>query len=276
MVGETRNSPCLPGASDPAPWSNIKVIAQVNNCCAFFRSSIGKKWVVAVTGGLLLLFVIGHLIGNLQLFAGPGDASHPAKINTYAQFLKSLGPVLWVVRIGLIVIAVAHVVATIKLTIENRAAKGGGARYKNHSQARISTRTMIWSGTYILCFIVFHLAHYTLFLVHPEYRALHDQHGLHDVYAMMLMGFSSPIISTFYIVGMILLCMHLSHGIESMFQTLGLQTQRLRGVFRNAGRLIAVVLAVGYIAMPVAVLAGYGKEYRLQAEAKAVAGKEAK
>jgi succinate dehydrogenase / fumarate reductase, cytochrome b subunit len=248
----------------------------VNNCCSFFRSSIGKKWVVAVTGLLMLLFVIAHLIGNLQLFLGPGDGTHPAKINTYAAFLKSISGALWIARIGLIIAAVAHVIATIKLSIENRAAKGGGARYKNYSQARISTRTMIWSGSYILLFILFHLAHYTFLIVHPEYRNLHDAFGLHDVYAMLLIGFSNVWISGFYILGMILLCMHLSHGIESMFQTLGLQTQRLRGVFRNGGRIIALVLAIGYISMPVAVLAGYQKDYRAQALAKADAQKEAK
>ena len=143
-------------------------------------------------------------------------------------------------------------------------------------QAAISTRTIIWSGTYILCFILFHLAHYTFFIVHPEYQNLHDAHGLHDVYAMLLIGFNYVWISVFYIVGMILLCMHLSHGIESMFQTLGLQSQRLRGVFRNGGRAIAILLAVGFISMPVAVLAGYGKAYREQAIAKASVQKEAR
>lgn len=231
---------------------------------------------VAVTGGILLLFVIAHLIGNLQMFLGPGDDQHPAQINAYAQGLRNLGALLWVARIGLIVAVVAHIAATVKLTIENKKAKGGGAQCKNYSQARLSTRTMIWSGSYIFFFVLFHLAHYTLFLVHPEYRQLHDRHGLHDVYAMLLIGFSSPVVSTFYIIGMILLCAHLAHGVESMFQTLGLQTQRLRGVFRNTGRVLALALAVGYISMPVAVLAGFGKEYREQAIAKANAGKEAK
>lgn len=236
---------------------------------SFLRSSIGKKWVVAVTGIVMLLFVIGHLIGNLQLFSGPGDASHPAKINTYAQFLQGLGSILWVVRIVLIATVVAHVVFTIKLVAENRAAKGGGVQYVKRAQARVSTRSMIWSGSYILCFIVFHLAHFTFQSVHPEYRELHDAHGLHDVYGMMLFGFSELWVSAFYIVGMILLCAHLSHGIESVFQTLGVQTQKVRGPIAFVGRSIALLLAVGYIAMPVAVLAGYGKEYREQINAKA-------
>ena len=170
---------------------------------------------VAVTGIIMLLFVIGHLIGNLQVFSGPGDASHPAKINTYAEFLQGLGKVLWVVRIGLIAAVVAHVVFTIKLVVENRAAKGGGVQYVKRAQARLSSRTMIWSGSYILCFIIFHLAHFTFQSTNPEFRDLHDAHGLHDVYAMMLLGFSNPLISGFYIVGMILLCSHLSHGIEA-------------------------------------------------------------
>jgi succinate dehydrogenase cytochrome b subunit len=243
----------------------------VNNCCAFFRSSIGKKWVVAVTGGILLIYVIGHLIGNLQVFSGPGDAEKPAQINTYARFLKSLGSLLWVVRIGLLIAVVAHIIATVKLTIENRRAKGGEVQFKRSAQARISTKTMIWSGTYIFCFVIYHLAHFTWLVVHPEWQHMHDPHGLHDVYAMMLIGFSYPLVSVFYIVGMILLCAHLSHGIESSAQTLGVQTQRVRGIFALGGRALALILAIGYISIPVAVLAGYGKEYREQAIAKASA-----
>lgn len=231
---------------------------------------------VAVTGGIMLLFAIGHLVGNLQMFSGPGDDQTPAKINTYAKFLQSLGAVLWVARIGLLVAVAAHVIATIKLTLENRAAKGGASQYKASVQARISTKTMIWSGTYILCFVIFHLAHYTWQIVNPGFKQLHDAHGLHDVYAMMLIGFSSPVVSLFYIVGMILLCMHLSHGIESMAQTLGLQTEKLRCVFKLGGRAIAIALAIGYISMPVAVLAGYGEDYRIAAEGKITASKEGK
>jgi succinate dehydrogenase / fumarate reductase, cytochrome b subunit len=248
----------------------------VNNCCYFFRSSIGKKWVVAITGLLLLGFVIGHLIGNLQVFAGPGDAEQPAKINAYAKFLRDLGPILWVVRIGLIIVVLAHVIFTLKLVAENRAAKGGDVQFKQRVQARISTRTMAISGSYILLFILFHLAHYTLLWVHPEYKNLHDSHGLHDVYAMLLIGFSYVWISVLYIVGMVLLCLHLSHGIGSVAQTLGVQTMKIRGLFVNLGRIIGLVLAIGYISIPAAVLAGYGKEYREAALAKAAAAKEAK
>ena len=231
---------------------------------------------VAVTGAIMVAFVIGHLIGNLQLFLGPGDASHPAQLNVYAKFLQGLGSALWIIRAILLITVIAHVVATIKLTVENRAAKGGGVQYKNSAQARVSTRTMIWSGSYILAFIIFHLLHYTLFVVHPEYRNLHDAHGLHDVYAMLLIGFSYVWISVFYIIGMVLLAMHLAHGIESMFQTLGIQTMKLRPVFAFVGRGLAILLAIGYISLPAAVLAGYGKEYREQAIAKASAEKGGK
>ena len=135
---------------------------------------------------------------------------------------------------------------------------------------------MIWSGSYILAFIIFHLLHYTIFVVHPEYRHLHDAHGLHDVYAMLLIGFSYVWISVFYIIGMILLAMHLAHGIESLFQTFGIQTMKLRPVFAVVGRGLAIILAIGYIGLPVAVLAGYGKEYREQAIAKAATEKGGK
>ena len=226
---------------------------------------------VAVTGLALVLFVIGHLIGNLQVFAGGGDATQSAKMNTYAAFLKSLGGLVWVARIGLIVMVVAHIVATIKLTVENRAAKGGGAALKKRVQAKLSTRTMIWSGSYIVAFVLFHLAHFTTISIYPEWRNLHDARGLHDVQAMVLIGFSNPLVCAFYIVGMLLLCSHMSHGIASVAQTLGVQTQKMRACFQMTGRAVAVLLAVGYISIPVAVQAGFGKAYKDAAVAKLAA-----
>ncbi len=234
----------------------------VNRCCSFLRSSIGKKTIVAITGLIMVGFVIAHLIGNLQIFLGPGDATHPAQINSYAKLLKDLGEFIWLARITLLLAVAAHIITTIQLTLENRAAKGDGYQHKASVQAKRSTKTMMWSGSYILCFIIFHLAHYTLFLVHPEFRQLHDAHGLHDVYAMLLIGFSNPFVSAFYILGMLLLCSHLSHGIGSLTQTLGIQTTKLRCCFQCGGRLLAILLAIGYLSIPIAILAGYGSEYR--------------
>ena len=222
---------------------------------------------------MMVGFIIAHLVGNLQIFLGPGDATHPAQINSYAKLLKDLGELIWIARIALLVAIVAHIVTTIQLTLENRKAKGAGYQHKASVQAKRSTKTMMWSGSYILCFVVFHLAHYTLLVVHPEFRNLHDAHGLHDVYAMLLIGFSNPIVSAFYIVGMLLLCSHLSHGIGSLTQTLGIQTAKLSCLFQCGGRILAILLAIGYISIPVAILAGYGSEYRKAAIASLAAHK---
>ncbi len=211
---------------------------------------------------MMVGFIIAHLIGNLQIFLGPGDAAHPAHINTYAKLLKDLGEFVWLARIALIIAVVAHVITTIQLALENRAARGTGYQHKASVQAKRSTKTMMWSGSYILCFILFHLAHYTVFVVHPQFRNLHDAHGLHDVYAMLLIGFSYPAVSAFYIVGMLLLCAHLSHGIGSLTQTLGIQTTKLQCCFQCGGRALAILLAIGYLSIPIAILAGYGSEYR--------------
>lgn len=224
---------------------------------SFYQSSIGKKWIVAVTGLMMLGFVVGHLAGNLQIFIGWES------INRYGKFLKGIGELLWIVRAVLIVAVVLHIVTTIQLSIANRAARPIGYKKKRAVQASLAGRTMIWSGSYLLCFIVVHLLHYTLLVIHPEYQSYFDALGRPDIYRMLLVGFSNVWMSGFYVVGMLLLCSHLAHGIGSMTQTLGIQTRKIAWLFTNGGRIFAGLLAIGYISIPVAVLAGFGKEYRL-------------
>lgn len=228
----------------------------MNSNLAFYKSSIGKKWIVAITGLLMVGFVVGHLIGNLQVFLGWES------LNRYAAFLKSIGELLWIVRVALIIAVVAHIVATIQLALANRAARPEKYERKRAVKASLMGRTMIWSGAYLLCFVVVHLLHFTILVIHPEYREMKDALNRPDVFHMVLIGFSNPLMSGFYIVGMLLLCSHLAHGIGSMTQTLGIQTRKLTCLFTCGGRALAVLLAIGYISIPVAVLAGYGKEYR--------------
>ena len=227
-----------------------------NSLVSFARSSIGRKWIVALTGLAMVGFLVGHLVGNLQVFLPPEH------INKYAAFLKSIGELLWIVRIGLLVAVVLHVVFTLQLAIENRAARPQKYAKRNSVQARISTRTMALSGSYIFCFIIVHLLHFTAQTIHPQYRQWTDEAGRSDVYRMMIVGFSDPIMAGFYIVGMLLLCAHLSHGIGSIPQTLGFRTKSAAAMLSSCGRIVALFLAIGFISIPSAVLfGGLGKKY---------------
>ena len=214
---------------------------------AFLGSSIGKKWVVALSAIVLLGYVIGHLVGNLQIFAGPD------KINAYAAFLHSMPGILWVVRVFLIVALVLHVVMTLKLAAENRSARGAGYERRNSVQIRFATRTMALSGLIVLAFVLYHLAHFTIRVTDARFHSL--PRGEYDVYSMVILGFQNVWVSGFYVVAIFLLCLHLSHGLQSMFQTLGANSATLRPIWNVAGQLIAWTIFLGYISIPVAVLA---------------------
>ncbi|HXI82898.1 MAG TPA: succinate dehydrogenase cytochrome b subunit [Verrucomicrobiae bacterium] len=225
----------------------------MNILLRLFTSTLGKKFLMAITGAGLLLFVIGHLVGNLQIFLGPES------INRYGHFLQTTPEILWPARIGLLAFVIIHIWASISLTIENRAARATGYEVKELVAASTASRTMIWSGLIIFAFVCFHLAHYTLLVVHPEYRDLMDTQGRHDIYQMMVFGFSSCWVSGFYVLGIGLLCIHLSHGTSAMFQSLGLKNAAYECVIDRLAKVMAVLIFLGYISIPVAVLAGVVK-----------------
>src|SRR5712691_2021276 len=178
--------------------------------------------IVAVTGVILILFVIGHLLGNLQIFLGPGW------INSYAEHLRDLGPFLWVIRAFLLVIVLVHIYYTVRLAIENRRARPQGYQRRDVVKATLASRTMVMSGLILLAFIIYHLLHFSFRTTDPRFATLpHDPLVRYDVYAMMVLGFSSPLVSAFYILAMFLLCLHLSHGSSSFFQSLGLNNKKL-------------------------------------------------
>jgi succinate dehydrogenase / fumarate reductase cytochrome b subunit len=222
----------------------------------FCQSSIGKKWIVALTGLVLVAYVLGHLAGNLQIFL-PDNGSH---INAYGAFLHSLGPLLWAIRAFLLACFIIHIVTTIQLAIENRRARPEryeGARYRKASWAG---RSMVMSGLIVLCFVIFHILHFTTMTIDPRFATFERQlpNGMerHDVYRMVVTGFQQPAASCFYILGMILLCMHLSHGFGSFVQTLGLNSSKLAPWLVNGGRVLAIIICLGYIAIPIAVMTG--------------------
>jgi succinate dehydrogenase / fumarate reductase cytochrome b subunit len=218
---------------------------------AFCRSSIGKKIIVALTGLVLIGFIVGHLIGNLQIFLPPDW------INGYAEHLRELGPFLWVIRGFLFVTAVLHIYFTISLAIANRRARPAGYKEKHHVKATFASRHMVMSGLIILAFLIYHLAHFTVRVADPRFAMLKvDPLGHYDVYSMMVYGFQNYIVSAFYIVAMFLLFLHLSHGSSSFFQSLGLNNKKLAARLATIGRVFAWLVFAGYTSIPVAVLLG--------------------
>ncbi len=218
---------------------------------AWLGSSIGKKTVVAVTGIAMVLFVVGHLLGNLTIFFGPDV------INSYAMHLRDLGPLLWVIRLGLLTVLVLHVYFTMLVWKENRAARPQKYAVAAPIGTTVFARTMRLSGLIVLAFIAFHLAHFTLFLVEPNFARYHTElHGreVHNVYAMVVVGFRNPLVSGFYVLALALVAFHLSHGIGSLFQTLGLTNDTLRPAYESAARIFAWVLFAGYASIPISIL----------------------
>ncbi len=210
------------------------------------RSSIGRKWIVALTGLVLIGYVIGHMLGNLQIFAGP------EKINAYAAFLHSIPGPLWAVRIFLIGAFVLHIVTTIKLAIENRQAKARKNVCKASTSARPAKRTMVLSGLVVLAFVAFHIAHFTARITDSRFHNL--PRGENDVHSMVIMGFDQhPIVAGFYIVAIFLLCMHLSHGFQSLAQTLGITTPHLRLPIVYGGQALSWLIFAGYVSIPIAI-----------------------
>ena len=229
----------------------------VKSIVRFYQSSIGRKIIVALTGLALVGFVIVHMAGNLLVFAGP-DA-----LNAYAKKLADLGPLLWVMRLGLLAAAVLHIVATVHLTIANRAARPQPYGVDATRAATKASRTMIWSGLTILVFVVYHLMHFTWGVANDYYNPANSRYfrpsGEHNVYNMVVDGFSWVPASLFYLVAMAMLFSHLGHGVASIFQTLGFTTPKSRPVIEGAGKVLAFVLFAGNSLMPLAVMFGFVK-----------------
>jgi succinate dehydrogenase / fumarate reductase, cytochrome b subunit len=222
----------------------------------FFRSSLGKKYVMAVTGFALLVFVFGHMVGNLQVFLGQDQ------INAYASFLQAKPELLWSARLGLVLMVGLHLLAAVTLTLENRAARPVRYGYFDPVAASLASRTMLMSGLIIVAFIIYHLLHFTVQvpqvnLTGQDFAPLRDAQGRHDVFTMMVLGFSNIWVSVFYLLGVGLLCLHLSHGTSSMVQSLGWKTG-FAGIWIDRFAVVAaIVLFVGYAVIPVAVLLGF-------------------
>jgi succinate dehydrogenase / fumarate reductase cytochrome b subunit len=222
---------------------------------SFFHSSIGKKFLMALTGLVLLGFVTGHLIGNLQIF------QPPQKINAYGHMLESLGAALWLIRLFLLACLVVHVWVAIQLTLENRAARPAAYGVDHNNRATLASRLMARTGLVVLAFLIYHLVDFTLRVQHPEWGErtfrLTDGTMVRDVHAMMVVGFSRPGIAFFYILAVGLLSYHLSHGIVSMVQTLGLKNERWTRTLERFSAAYCWLYFLGNAAIPLAILGGF-------------------
>lgn len=220
-----------------------------------FSSSLGKKYLMALTGIVLIGFVFVHMAGNLQVLLGQD------KINAYAHALQSLPmPILWGSRLFLLVCVVIHAWTAIVLIRENRAARPQGNEVEVTKRAGLSSLKMGLSGTILLFFIIFHLLHFTIRTVYPEYNDMMTTVGapegeeVHDVYTMVLAGFQHIWVSVFYIVAMFLLCGHLSHGFSSVFQSLGIRSDSWRVKIELVAKAYAWVIFLGFSIIPILVL----------------------
>lgn len=226
----------------------------VQSVVRFYRSSIGKKIIVALTGLAMIGFLAGHLLGNLLIFAGP------QAINTYAKKLHELGPLLYVIRGSLLAIVVLHILCTIQLVRINRAARPQKYAVETVRQASRSSLIMIWSGLTVLAFILYHLAHFTWALGNdyrdPSNLRYWVEPGIHNVYNMVVDGFRVWYVTAFYILSLALLTSHLSHGFASVFQTLGLSTTGVRQPIQVGGQILVWVWFLGNLSIPLAILTG--------------------
>jgi len=223
-----------------------------------WRSSLGKKYIIALTGCALFGFVIAHLVGNLQIFLGPES------INRYGQFLQTTPELLWPARIALIILVVLHIVAAVQLSSENKRARAVPYQQYEVVAASYASRTMLMSGLIIAVFVIYHLLHFTVQIpginfTGKDFRVLEDAKARHDIYAMMVIGFQQPLVSGFYILGIALLCLHLSHGVSSMFQSMGWKNKYYGQFIDKAAMVVALLIFLGYCSIPVAVLLGVVK-----------------
>ncbi|MCE9599227.1 MAG: succinate dehydrogenase cytochrome b subunit [Spirochaetia bacterium] len=209
-----------------------------------FYSSLGRKYVMALTGVLLLVFLIAHMTGNLLVLSGP-DA-----FNAYGHYLKTHPQLLWPMRIGLLLTFVVHIYLAISLSLENNAARPQAYAFKNTVQATLTSRYMMLTGTLTLTYLIYHLLHFTLGAVQPQYFSGVDGENRHDIYTMFIMGFRNPIIYASYLVAQINLVFHLKHGSRSVFQTMGWNQDRFKGLINGFSLTYVTIIFVGFLLGP--------------------------
>lgn len=217
------------------------------------KTTVGRKLTMAVSGLFLLMFLLGHAVGNSTLWAG--------LLNAYADHVHALPPLLWVSRTLLLGLLALHVWQGTTLTLENRAAKGGGYAVSAYQRSTLASRSMIWTGLALAGFLLYHLLHLTLQVIHPESAAAThpDAAGRPDVQRMLVAGFAHPATTAVYAGGTLALGLHLFHGVASAAQTLGLNGPRSFPWLERGGILLALALAGAFAAVPAGILAGLAR-----------------
>ena len=215
----------------------------MNSSFSFYRTTVGKKIVMAVTGFIGIGYVMAHVMGNLLVFAGPG------KLNAYAHLLKANMMLLWMARSVLIAAVILHVVAAYQLWRQSANARPTEYAQWAPVNSTWASRTMRWTGPLLLLFIVFHLLHLTGGQIHPG-----GEFSETDVYHNVVTGFRVWWVSAIYIAAMLALAFHMYHGVWSMFQSVGLNHPRFNGLIRHLATIITIVVVAGFISIPVAIL----------------------
>lgn len=210
---------------------------------AFYRAPIGKKAVMAVTGAALFVFVIGHLLGNLQVYLGP------EKLNAYGHLLQSNLVLLWAARLGLLACVTLHIIAAVQLQLQKNAARPISYKKSDAIASSYASRTMIWSGPILAAFIVYHLLHLTVGSAHPDFIR-------GDVYHNLVRGMQVPAVAIAYIVSMVFLGLHLVHGVWSMFQTMGIYHPRYNALLQRFATVSTALIVAGNISIPVSIVLG--------------------
>ncbi len=218
----------------------------------FYRSTVGKKIIMALTGAALLGFVVGHMAGNLKMFGGVGaDGVH--KMDHYAEFLRTMGSdlfgretLLWVARAGLLVCVGLHILMAFQLSLINSKARPVGYKSQEYQSSTLASRGMMFGGIILLSFIVFHILHFTTGDLH--FRGF--EYG--KVYSNVWNGFQSPSVVAFYILAMAALSFHTFHGAWSLFQTLGVDGPKLNPIIRGVALVLAILLFFGFVSVPIA------------------------
>ena len=222
--------------------------------CRFTRSNIGLKFLMAVTGVVMIGYLIGHVSGNMLIFRGP------EAINAYSKFLHGAKGLLWGTRVILLLAVLVHIWATLKFLKLRSDARPVAYASKGAHGTTFAARTMFWSGPVIALFIVYHILHLTTGTLHHTFAknvnpTTHDV----DVYANLVEGFQQPLAAGIYIVGMLAIAFHLSHGIWSLTQTIGVNRPNWECSLRGLAVLAGIVITVGFVAVPVSVLLGFVK-----------------
>lgn len=217
----------------------------------FYHTTIGKKVVMAVTGAIWVGYVLAHMFGNLKIFVGPET------INAWGEFLRTFGAdivgrggVLWIARAVLLVALVLHIATAIQLKRLDRASRPVAYRQRGYVNTDFAARTMGWGGAFILIFVIYHVLHMTTGTLHPNF-----EEG--SIYQNLVIGLGQPLVGAFYVLAMVVLGLHLYHGTWSLFQSLGVNAFPRSGALRRLGQLVAVVVAGGFMLVPLAILFGW-------------------